>query len=171
MTNQQLFNEYFRYDPQTGKIYWKTSKGNKRKGKEAGSLLSTKWIHSERRRTRVDNRKWYTAQIIWIMHHGDIPEGFFIDHINGVATDDRIENLRLATPEQNARNRNLSKSNTSGVTGVSYKKAAGKWVATIHKGRGKFIHIGLYEDKEHAVIARKAAEKVLGYTCREGEVR
>lgn len=50
--------------------------------------------------------------------------------------------------------------NSSGKVGVTFKKKAGKWVAFITKNY-KYIYLGIYEDIEDAIAARKAAEKEL----------
>lgn len=50
--------------------------------------------------------------------------------------------------------------NTSGYKGVCWHKKANKWRAYI-KFKGKQYHLGLYEDIELAVTARKEAEKRL----------
>jgi len=44
-----------------------------------------------------------THRAIWMQHHGDIPEGHVIHHINGDHYDDRIENLAAVTVRQHRR--------------------------------------------------------------------
>jgi hypothetical protein len=51
------------------------------------------------------------------------------DHANGNTLDNRRENLRVATPLQNAHNRKTPATNTSGYKGV--KRYKGKWCAYI----------------------------------------
>ena len=46
------------------------------------------------------------ARYLWISEHGDIPEGYEVDHINNDFTDDRIENLQLLTKGDNIRKAN-----------------------------------------------------------------
>ncbi|WP_195264571.1 AP2 domain-containing protein [Clostridium sp. 1001275B_160808_H3] len=52
------------------------------------------------------------------------------------------------------------KSNTSGITGVTWDKSKGKWMAQI-VFKGKSYYLGRYENKEDAVKARKEAEEKL----------
>lgn len=52
------------------------------------------------------------------------------------------------------------KSNTSGITGVTWDKSKGKWMAQV-VFKGKSYYLGRYEDKEEAVKARKEAEEKL----------
>ena len=40
-------------------------------------------------------------QIVWHLHNGPLPEGFEIDHINGLKSDHRIENLRAVVHRDN----------------------------------------------------------------------
>lgn len=96
-------------------------------------------------------------QLIWEHVHGDIPDDLFIDHINGIRSDNRICNLRLATRTQNGENRKkLAKNNTSCFRGVSLKKSTGKWIAGIKKN-GVRIHLGYFQTKEEAYKAYCAA--------------
>lgn len=72
----------------------------------------------------------FAHRIIWEMFNGAIPEGKEIDHINGVKSDNRIENLRLCDRHINCKNAAKRRDNSSGVTGVS-KTYNGKWVVQI----------------------------------------
>lgn len=50
--------------------------------------------------------------------------------------------------------------NTSGVTGVSFKKSTDRWIAYI-KYKGKLIQLGSFKEKNEAIQARKEAEEIL----------
>ena len=73
-----------------------------------------------------------------------------VDHINRVKTDDRLENLRWAThEEQQCNKRELSKNNTSGVKGVSWSKTSKKWCAEMSVSN-KRMKLGRFDDIEDA---------------------
>ena len=95
-------------------------------------------------------------RVIYKMIHGEEPE--FIDHINGNRADNRIENLRPVTLQDNAKNRRMNASNQSGAAGVQYSPRLRKWVAAIGVG-AKNKHIGVYNCFTAALIARKLAEQ------------
>lgn len=58
-------------------------------------------------------------RLVWELHNGAIPEGYEVDHINGLRSDNRIENLRLATRSQNSMNHKMHRHNKLGVKGLS----------------------------------------------------
>lgn len=80
-----------------------------------------------------------------------------VDHINHNKRNNRKNNLRTTTQQQNSMNAQISKNNTSGVTGVSWYKKYSKWVAYIRSG-GRTINLGYFENYNDAVKARKEAE-------------
>lgn len=67
-------------------------------------------------------------RIVYEIHHGEIPEGSFIDHIDGNKSNNKIENLRLADSKINSRNSSRSSSNKTGFQGVYLIKEMGKVV-------------------------------------------
>lgn len=84
------------------------------------------------------------------------------DHCNANTLDNRKENLRICTAQQNNFNRNIGICNTSGFKGVSWHKVAKKYSVTIEKNKKKH-YLGLYKDiKEAAKIYNQAAIKFFG---------
>ena len=76
-------------------------------------------------------------RVAWFLAYGFWPDE--IDHINQDKADNRLINLRACTHSTNMLNRGLRADNTSGVTGVSYNKAAKKWTVTYRgKYRGRY---------------------------------
>ena len=88
-----------------------------------------------------------------------VDENRVVDHKNGNKSDNRKENLRVASLSQNSQNHKLYKNNKSGVSGVRFNKDRNKWEASItyHK---KAIFLGRFMDFNEAVNARKRAEDI-----------
>ena len=82
------------------------------------------------------------------------------DHKNRNPFDNRKNNFRLATAQENARNRSLPENNTSGFIGVSLDKETNKWLSYIGLDN-KQKKLGRFIDKEDAIRARLCAEKEL----------
>lgn len=66
-----------------------------------------------------DHKSYRVHRIIYLLAHGKLDSSLVIDHINGDGLDNRIENLREVSCQDNRRNLAKDKRNTSGVTGVS----------------------------------------------------
>jgi hypothetical protein len=100
-------------------------------------------------------------RVIWALQTGEWPQQH-IDHINGDKQDNRWENLRCVSRRSNMRNRKLSSNNSSGCHGVSRVSKGEGWRARIHTAAGEKL-LGVYDDRNDAIAARKAAEKLYGY--------
>ena len=89
------------------------------------------------------------------------PPGMQVDHINGDKLDNRRNNLRIVTNQQNQYN-SKSRKGISKYKGVSWHKTAGKWRAYIGVD-GKFKHLGLFTDEKEAALAYdRAARELFG---------
>jgi hypothetical protein len=106
------------------------------------------------------NGKIYKAhRLIWAIVHGELPKGH-IDHINGNRSDNRIQNLRVVTQQQNSHNQqNINKRNKSGFRGVCWNRKSSKWQASISVN-SKTIYIGVFSTPENAHLAYLNAKKV-----------
>ena len=104
---------------------------------------------------------YLTHRVVYAMAKGYWPNGE-IDHINGVKTDNRPVNLRDVNRTANNRNAASRKDNTCGHVGVTFHKPNGKWQARISH-RGRRSSLGLFDDINDAIAARKAAEIEHGY--------
>lgn len=79
------------------------------------------------------------------------------DHIDRNELNNRKNNLRICTHQENCFNKSLPSNNTSGVIGVVWDKERKKWAAQIGLNE-KCIHLGRYDNKESAIKARLEAE-------------
>lgn len=87
----------------------------------------------------------------------DCPDGLVIDHINHNPLDNRRNNLRICTQQENDFNKSIQSNNTSGIPGVYFVKNRNKWQAQIKINR-KNIFLGYFKTKEEAAEARRQAE-------------
>lgn len=130
---KEKLNDLFEY--KDGELIRKVSSrgARSRVGDSVGCLKPNGRVY-----VTVEGKQYYRYRLIWIMFHGDIPAGLQVDHIDntGLKSDDRIENLRLATGAQNQHN--------TEAKGYSWNKAKGKWEAHIGH-QGKKIHLGLFD--------------------------
>lgn len=80
-----------------------------------------------------------------------------VDHINRNRLDNRKENLRFVTSQQNCMNKSIQSNNHSGILGVYFEKTRNKWIAKItYNGK---IHFKRFEDINNAIKYRKELEK------------
>lgn len=162
---QALLAEMVDYDPATGLFVWREKPRHlfttESRFKAANTQCRGKPAFCTRQTTgylagSVQGQMYLAHRIAWVICYGEWPDQ--IDHINGDKTDNRIVNLRSVSVAINNRNLARRKTNSSGVNGVRWHKAAGKWVARISVD-GSEIHLGLFEDFAEAVAARKSAER------------
>ena len=164
----EYLRKRLRYEPDTGKLFWLDYDGmpnswrTRYVGKEAFTTVSSTGY----RTGRIDNSPYKAHRVAWAIYHGEEPTDQ-LDHINGMKADNRIVNLRIVTCQENQRNANMSKNNTSGITGVYWHKNKQKWQAlVVVDGRSKYL--GRFDTLEEAAIARAEASRLYGFTERHG---
>ena len=155
MITHERLKELVEYDPETGIITWKISHRSVTKGQMAGTIISSGYV-----RISLDNRFYQRSHLAWFYVKKVWPTKF-LDHINGIPTDDRIVNLREATCMQNGCNRTKQKNNTTGFKGVS-QVYGGKYGARIRSNK-RIFWLGTFDDPIDAHNAYcEAAKKLHG---------
>lgn len=117
-------------------------------------------------RITINSKLYYQHRLAWLYMTGKWPS-IQIDHIDHNKTNNRFYNLRLVSYNENARNKKLSKANTTGITGVYWREDRNKWQATI-SANGKYKYLGDFKDINDAIIVRKNAEIKYGYHDNHG---
>lgn len=128
------WKDYYRYNDDGTLL-------NLRTNRIAGGLTKEGYV-----RIRLNGVEYRAHRIVWELHNGKIPKGMLIDHINRVKTDNRIENLRLATQSQNLSNQ-PGRSKLGLPKGVQIIR--GKYRAKI-KFNNKTISLGTFNTPEEA---------------------
>ena len=133
MITQEKLKELLSYDKDAGVFTWAVRRRGVAVGAVAGYNRLDGYIQ-----LMAEGKLHYAHRIAWLYVYGELPKDQ-IDHINGVKTDNRICNLRLATNQENQHNKSSPRTdNTSGFLGVSWSKPAKKWRADIRiNGRKK----------------------------------
>lgn len=165
-----MLRKLLRYEPSTRKLFWRRRSismfsdgilsadhsckawNGRYADKEAfTSLTSHGYLHGT-----IFTMTHQAHRVIWAMETGAWPTDE-IDHINGVRTDNRMENMRDVSNSENSRNMRISKRNTSGFIGISWSKRDRRWRARIHAD-GADKYLGTFAEKGEAIAAREAAE-------------
>jgi hypothetical protein len=92
------------------------------------------------------------------------PPGFIVDHEDKDGLNNQRYNLRVVTDLENRRNKRRYNNNTSGINGVySILRGNGlKWRAQITMNKIQ-THLGEFNSKEQAILARLKAELEMGF--------
>lgn len=85
------------------------------------------WLISYGGKTMLAHR------VVWVLTHGEIPEGMVIDHINRDTSDNRIENLRCVTQSVNLTNVSVRSHCKSGEKFISVCSRTGRFVVRIKR--------------------------------------
>ena len=146
MITQEQIRHLFDY--KDGQLIWRVSNTNRvQVGDVAGTANSGGYIQ-----IMVNGKSYVAHQMIWVYHNGDMPKGLEIDHINRQRGDNRLDNLRLVTHQENHFNRSKTK-------GYAWHKVKGKWIASI-RVNGKKKHLGYYDNEQDARQSYLSAKQI-----------
>ncbi|MGP9656532.1 HNH endonuclease [Halomonas sp. AOP31-B1-25] len=174
----ELIRSLLHYNPETGIFTWKprpleafkTKRGysiwNKRFANKRAGSVDNGSPNYQRRKIKIGSTYIKEHRLAWVYMTGEQPPKE-IDHESRDGTDNRWVNLRDVNHAINSRNLTKRKRNTSGVTGVSWKKSMSKWRARCMVDYQE-IHLGYFDDKTDAECAVKAFRAKHGFSDGHG---
>jgi len=158
MTYKQLSQEEAQksFEYKDGILYWKP---------RLGGRWDSRWAGKPAGRVKSDGRmdisynwvRYKYHRLVWNFWYGEIPEKMEIDHIDGNPQNNKIENLRLCTHQENMLNRKIQSNNQCSVKNVYYRKDRNLWVVDIRNKGHRFVseHQTIDEAKEKAQQVRR----------------
>lgn len=149
MITQNKLKSLFDYDKLTGHFTRRVARGSQKIGDAAGYLRNNGYVV-----IRINKVDCYAHRLAWLHEFGVVPDGE-IDHKNGNRSDNRIENLRLVTRQQNSFNK-MKLDKKSEPMGVYFDKSELNYKAIIRINR-RNIHLGRFTDIN---LAKEAYTKV-----------
>lgn len=156
--------EALKYDPETGAFTWLIpgcgpgGGGVRGIGKPAGRLSQAGYV-----RLRLDGVRYRAHRLAWFYMTGAWPSEQ-IDHINGKRGDNRWQNLRLASQQQNSANMMRARRDVPKGVHRYQSPATGAVRYRAHiTVNGRHIHLGSFRTVEEAATAyRRAATEHFG---------
>lgn len=157
MITQQELKESYLYDETTGAFTWARNPKRGNIGDIVGSINSKNGYMV----INIKNKVYSCHRLAWLYMTGSFPI-FQIDHKDQNRSNNIWSNLREVTNQINSQNSGMLSNNTSGVKGVSFHKASGKYRARINVN-GKTKSLGYFNTTEEAKVARELAKKEYNY--------
>jgi hypothetical protein len=144
MLDSVTLHELFIADFKTGDLRWRSSPCRAIPARSIAGHISREGYW----RVKIKGKRYMVHKVLWAMATGEWPE--LLDHINGVGTDNRLVNLRLASVAQNMANRRRGVGTYP--RGVRLHRNGRRWFAVFRSQ-----HIGMFDTMDAAHRAYLAA--------------
>lgn len=145
---QEELKDRLVYHESSGIFYWKSVKkySNRVVGQIAGHVhKKTGYVVIQ-----INDHLHQAHRLAWLYVYGKFPNEY-IDHIDGNPSNNKLTNLREASPKENSHNKKISKNNTSGYKNVYYNSRDRVYIAS-GRDLGKKIELGRFITAEEASI-------------------
>lgn len=148
-----------------GELFWEPRGIPSFDAKYAGARVALTLTEKGYHRVLVLRRPLMVHRLLWRLHYGS--DARFVDHINGIRTDNRIVNLRDSSHAENQRNM-MPRGGASRFKGV-YVSRGGRWGSRIKRNK-KTVHLGTHDTEVQAAMAYdRAAVQMHGEFARTNQ--
>jgi hypothetical protein len=139
------------YDPITGDFRWNLTPKRTSLSRVAGCVDTIGYLI-----IRIRGKGYKAHRLAWLYMHGEWPKQC-LDHINGVRSDNRMENLREVSTRENSQNKGRHRAGkAAGITAPCRNHP--KWTASIMiKGKSTYLGSFLTEQEAHEIYSQAVA--------------
>ena len=116
---------------------------------------------------KINGKDYRSHRLVFLYVNGAMPAGE-VDHVNQNRSDNRLENLRIVTTQDNLKNKSMMKNNSSGFNGVNWNKNYNKFEVRISVNK-KSVFIGRFKCLIDAVSERIKANIKYGFHKNHGK--
>lgn len=141
-----------------GHLYWR----DRKKGRRADRPVGTTDTAGYRRVSLTTNgieKIHYVHRLVYLYHYGSMPTG--VDHIDGNPGNNKVENLRAASQQQNLCNVRAHKDNPLGIKNLHWDRARSRWRVSIC-AKGRKIQKRVVDFEAALTLAAELREKFHG---------
>ena len=166
----KIITECFNYNSCSGVLLWKTRPrshfrtergwktfNSQKAGMVAGTVNSQGYLQ-----VAINKTIYRVHRIIFTLMGQPLCEDDFVDHINHIRTDNRFENLRVVTKQENSKNLSKRSNSKCALVGVYFNQKENLYYPSIQVER-KSIKLGATKDFFEACCKRKSAEIKYGF--------
>lgn len=152
--------ELLHYEPESGIFTYARNRQGVFAGDVAGGPNDKGY-----RKHKIDGRYYLGHRLAWLYVNGVWPEGE-VDHINGLRSDNRIDNLRDVPRKTNSENQRKARSaNRSGLLGVCSPCGQDKKYKAMIMVAGKAKTLGRFDNAEDAHACYLKSKRALHEGC------
>lgn len=158
-TTEDLIADAVEYNPSTGIFTRKITTSRSAAGDKTGTIAKNGYVV-----LRINKKLHYAHRLAFLMVTGSWPDSQ-VDHINGMRSDNRFENLRLCNQSENMQNQRRAKNGSeSGILGAHFDRSTGRWFSQI-KANGVNIALGSFPNARLAGEAYLKAKRKMHAFC------
>lgn len=132
------------YNPENGVFTWKIKKANWFVEKQVAGTINNRGYHI----ITINGKRYCAHRLAWYFQYKKWPE-YYIDHINGIKTDNRIANLRDVPSRINQINSYKHRNGKLAGTFFTHRKLTHPWYAKIRINK-EYKFLGYYATEKEA---------------------